>query len=188
MNVKEILGSRLTSKTTVDELIEMLENDNSTVSMKEYNALKDKSDNFSKEASKYRKLLNENKTKEEQEEEERQRVLNDLRSSNEELAKKLAILENEKKFIALGYDEESAHKSATALAEGDMKTFFKQQEIFNQAQEKTLKAELLKNTPTPNKDGESDDVMTKEKLSTMSLREQAEFAEKNPQEYAKLYQ
>ena len=39
MNVREILGGRLTEDTTIEQLIEMLEADNSTVSIREYNAM-----------------------------------------------------------------------------------------------------------------------------------------------------
>ena len=61
MNVREILGGRLTEDTTIEQLIEMLEADNSTVSIREYNAMKDKSDKNAREASNYRKQLNANK-------------------------------------------------------------------------------------------------------------------------------
>lgn len=187
MNVREILGERLTTDTTIEELIEMLEADNSTVSVKEYNAMKDKSDANAREASKYRKQLNANKSQEEINNEENQRKLDELANSNAELTKQLAIMENEKKFVSLGYKEESAHKVATALAEGDMKTFFKQQELFNAELDKKYKAEALKNTKTPEQDDNHDNVMTKEKLSSLSLREQAQFANEHPSEYQSFY-
>jgi hypothetical protein len=187
MNVREILGARLTEDTTIEDLIEMLEADNSTVSVREYNAMKDKSDKNAKEAASYRKQLNANKSQEEINKEETQRQMDELASQNADLTKKLSIMENEKKFISMGYNEESAHKVASALAEGDMKSFFKQQEIFNAELNKKYKAEALNNTKTPGQDDNHDDIMTKEKLSTMSLREQMKFAEENPSEYQSIY-
>lgn len=187
MNVREILGERLTADTTIEELIDMLEADNSTVSIKEYNAMKAKSDKNAREAGNYRKQLNANKSQEEINKEETQRQLDDLTNQNNELTKQLSIMENEKKFISMGYNEESAHKVASALAEGDMKSFFKQQEIFNAELSKKYKAEALKNTKTPSKDDTHDDAMTREKLSSMSLREQMKFAEENPGEYQSIY-
>lgn len=187
MNVREILGARLTEDTTIEDLIEMLEADNSTVSIREYNAMKDKSDKNAREAANYRKQLNANKSQEEINKEETQRQLDELASQNADLTKKLSIMENEKKFISMGYNEESAHKVASALAEGDMKSFFKQQEIFNAELSKKYKAEALNNTKTPGQDDNHDDIMTKKKLSTMSLREQIKFAEENPSEYQSIY-
>ena len=80
MNVREILGARLTEDTTIEDLIEMLEADNSTVSIREYNAMKDKSDKNAREAANYRKQLNANKSQEEINKEETQRQLDELAS------------------------------------------------------------------------------------------------------------
>lgn len=187
MNVREILGERLTADTTIEQLIDMLEADNSTVSVREYNAMKDKSDKNAREASHYRKQLNANKSQEEINKEETQKQLDELANLNTELKKQLSVMENEKRFISMGYNEESAHKVANALAEGDMKSFFKQQEIFNAELSKKYKAEALKNTKTPEKDDNHDDTMTKEKLSAMPLREQVKYAEENPSEYQAIY-
>ena len=60
-------------------------------------------------------------------------------------------------------------------------------EIFNAELNKKYKAEALNNTKTPGQDDNHDDIMTKEKLSTMSLREQMKFAEENPSEYQSIY-
>lgn len=89
MNVREILGARLTEDTTIEDLIEMLEADNSTVSVREYNAMKDKSDKNAKEAANYRKQLNANKSQEEINKEETQRQLDELASQNADLTKKI---------------------------------------------------------------------------------------------------
>jgi hypothetical protein len=52
--------------------------------------------------------------------------------------------------------------------------------------EKRIRAEVLKETPSP-EGGNGSETMTKEKFSKMSLAEQFEFSEKHPEEYKKLY-
>ena len=63
---------------------------------------------------------------------------------------------------------------------------FANQKKFLETHDKTLKADLLKQTPTPPA-GDGGDTMTLEKLRKMSPQERYEFSEKNPDEYKKLY-
>ena len=73
-----------------------------------------------------------------------------------------------------------------ALAKGDMDTVFKNQKIHADAREKALRTELLKGTPTPAA-GKTDNGMTKEQYSKLTMAEKAEFAEKNPDIYKEFY-
>jgi len=89
-------------------------------------------------------------------------------------------------YLTMGYDDKLAKSTAEALAKGDMDTVFKNQKIHAEAREKALRTELLKGTPTPAA-GKTDDGMTKEKYSKLTLAEKAEFAEKNPDTYKEFY-
>ena len=86
----------------------------------------------------------------------------------------------------MGYDSNLAQSTAEALAKGDMDTVFKNQKTHADNREKALRTELLKGTPTPAA-GKTDDGMTKEKYSKLTLAEKAEFAEKNPDTYKEFY-
>jgi hypothetical protein len=89
-------------------------------------------------------------------------------------------------YLTMGYDEKLAKSTAEALAKGDMDTVFKNQKAHADAREKALRTELLKGTPTPAA-GKTDNGMTKEQFSKLTLAEKAEFAEKNPDIYNELY-
>lgn len=185
LDVRSLNGFR--QDMTIDELIKLLADDDSTVSRSEYERVVKKSDANAKEAGDYRKQLNSYKTEDELIKQEQEKAMKDLEDRNSELEKKLSIIENEKSFVSMGYSEDLAHKSAVALAEGDMKSLFKYQAAFNESVEKRYKEQQLKNTPLPTQEDTHEDVMTKEKLSKMSLREQADYAEKNPDSYQQIF-
>ena len=89
-------------------------------------------------------------------------------------------------YLALGYDEKSAKATAEALAKGDMDTVFANQKIQNEAREKALRAEKLKDTPPP-AGGGADKGMKKEDFVKLSLAEKQKFATENPEAYADFY-
>ena len=89
-------------------------------------------------------------------------------------------------YLTMGYSEKLAKSTAEALAKGDMDTVFKNQKIHADEREKALRTELLKGTPTPAA-GNTDNGMTKEQFSKLTLAEKAEFAEKNPDTYKEFY-
>lgn len=104
----------------------------------------------------------------------------------EELEKERAVNTYMTAYIGMGYDEKLAKSTAEAVAKGDMDTMFTNQKAFNEAREKALRAELLKDTPTPPAGG-ADTGMKKEDFMKMSLREKQKFAADNPEAYANFY-
>ncbi|MCI9092653.1 MAG: hypothetical protein HFF36_02545 [Coprobacillus sp.] len=185
LDVRSLNGFR--QDMTVEELVELLASDELTVSRDEYERVVKKCDSHAKEAGEYRKQLNSFKSEEELTKQQNEEALHASQERIAELEKQLSIIENEKRFVSMGYDEALAHKSAIALADGDMKSLFKYQATFNESIEKKYKEQQLKDTPLPTQEDTHEDVMTKEKLSKMSLKEQAEYAENNPESYNKLY-
>ena len=89
-------------------------------------------------------------------------------------------------YLAMGYDEKLAKSTAEAIVKGDMNAVFENQKTFNEAREKALRAELLKNTPTP-PPGDPDGGMKKEDFAKLSLDEKQKFATENPDAYANFY-
>jgi hypothetical protein len=98
----------------------------------------------------------------------------------------LAVNGYAKAYLAMGYDEKLANSTAEALAKGDMDTVFKNQKAHNEAREKALKAELLKQTPPPPAGG-PETGMKKEDFAKLSLEEKQKYATEHPEEYANLY-
>lgn len=124
--------------------------------------------------------------------EEEAKALKDAEEKAELLAR-VKQLEDEKmlntyvnSYLAMGYDEKLAKSSAEALVKGDMETVFKLQRTHAETQEKTLRAELLKQTPQP-QGGNSGSEVTVEKFQKMSLIEKQKFATENPEQYKLLF-
>lgn len=59
------------------------------------------------------------------------------------------VSEYEKQHLALKYDEKDAKEIAEALYDGDMETVFRLQKKHEEALQKAIKADLLKDMPTP---------------------------------------
>lgn len=114
-----------------------------------------------------------------------------LESMQKELAdlrKKEKISETAKKLLSLGYDEELANESATALADNNMEVFFKNQKIHQENHEKKYKSELLLGTKKPEGGSENPGgAMTKETLKKMSISDRALWATQHPEEYKAIY-
>lgn len=138
------------------------------------------------EAADWKKKHNALLTADDKEKQERDEELTNLRTELEELKKEKAISSYKAKFLGLGYEESLAEATALALAEGDMETVFANQKKHNESREKTIKAELLKKTPTP-PSGEGGETMTLEKLQKMTSSERHKYSVEHPEEYKKLY-
>lgn len=104
----------------------------------------------------------------------------------EQLRAEKAVGEHAAKFLELGYDSKLAQSTAKAMHDGDFDTVFKNHAKFVENRDKALRAEILKNTPTPPA-GDGTKVVTKEEYSKMSLDEKAEFARKNPDKFKELH-
>lgn len=143
-------------------------------------------DKKASEAADLGKKLRERMTEEEakaiKEAEERQALIDRAEKAERELG----VIGYEKAYLAMGYDAKLARASAEALANGDMESVFKNQQIHADTREKALRTELLKNTPPPAA-GKNDTGMTKEQFSKMTLAEKAKYAEANPEAYKEFY-
>jgi hypothetical protein len=147
---------------------------------------KDVADKYASEAASYKKALREKMTEEEAAKAKAAEDMAAIMSELETLRTEKAVSEYTAQFMGLGYDEALAKSTATALQKGDMQTMFKNHAKFTSDREKVLKAELLKNTPTPPA-GEGTKTITKEDLSKMTLAEKAKFAAENPETYKEIY-
>lgn len=138
------------------------------------------------EAAEWRKKHNALLSEEEQKKQANEEELTTLRAKVEAMEKEKVVSEHKAQFLAMGYDEALADATAKALADGDTAKVFANQKKFLETHDKTLKAELLKGTPTPPA-GDGGDTMTLEKLRKMSAQERYDFSVKNPEEYKKIY-
>lgn len=78
------------------------------------------------------------------------------------LRKTTKVSEFEKNYLKLGYDAETASKIAEATYDGDMDTVFSLQGKFLENKQKSLKAEIMKNTPGAASGNQTDIDFTKQ--------------------------
>ena len=72
------------------------------------------------------------------------------------------------------------------IIKGDMSVMFKNHAKFVTDREKTLRAEILKDTPAPPA-GNGGKSVTKDDFSKLTLTEKAKFAQENPEQYKEFY-
>lgn len=143
-------------------------------------------DKTASELAAAKKSLKEKMTQDEQAAAQQAEAFAAMQAELEELKADKAISEYTAQFLGIGYDEALAKSTATALQKGDMATMFANHARFVAGREKTLKAELLKNTPAPPA-GEGNNKKTKEDFMKMSLAEKQQFATEHPEQYKDFY-
>ncbi len=143
-------------------------------------------DKATSEAAGYKKQLRERMTEEEAAKEKAAEELAAAMQELETLRAEKAVSEYTAQFMGIGYDETLAKATATALQKGDVTAMFKNHAKFVADREKTLRAELLKSTPTPPA-GDGDKGVTKDVFKKMSLVDKQKFATENPEQYKAFY-
>lgn len=143
-------------------------------------------DKATSEAAGYKKQLRERMTEDEAKEAERAAREAAIMAEVEQLRAEKLVDQHTAKFLGLGYDEKLARETATALAAGNTEVVFKNHAKFIADREKALKAEILKNTPTPPA-GDGKMQKSKEDFKKMTLAEKQQFARENPEQYKDFY-
>ena len=94
---------------------------------------------------KHNALLSEEDKKKQQAEEDLQKILEE----NKNLKRDRDIAQYKAHFLKLGYSENLADSSATAMCDGDNETLLKNQEAYKEEYKKAVIAEAMKGTPYP---------------------------------------
>lgn len=149
-DLKELLGDDYKEEMTIEDI-------NAALAEKEFigkDALSDYvpkniADKYATEAADYKKKWKAAASEQEQkaiEETERQaRMEEELKS----LRRSAKVSDYEKQHLALKYDEKDAKEIAEALYDGDMDTVFRIQKKHEEALQKSIKADLMKQMPVP---------------------------------------
>lgn len=186
--LSDLLGSSYKEGMTEEELNAALEK--AGVSIPKPNKEQQFKDAFNKasaEAAKYKKELEAHMTDEQKKEAERQAELEKLENENKQLKRNASISSYKSKYVAMGYDEKLAQSTAEALADGDTDTVFANQAKFNKTSAEKIKADLIRDTPDPAKNG-APKVITLKDLRAMSTKDRIAYANEHPDEYKKLYE
>ena len=187
MNIKDLLKDAYKEGMTLAEVetalagIEM-PTDNST----EIERLKNALSKSNTEAAEFKRQLREKMSAEEIKAKEDAEKLDALIKERDALLREKTIAGHKAKYLALGYDEKLAEETAEALESGNLDKVFANQKKHIESVDKKVRAEVLKNTPTP-EGGKSSETMTKEKFLKMPIEEQLKFSNEHPEEYKMLY-
>lgn len=130
-----------------------------------------------------RNKMSEDEAKKQEDQEEREK----LQKAYNELLHETTVSKNKAKFLALGYDEELAEDTAKALVDGNTEKVFKNQKKYLESFEKKIKADALRETPTPTGGDGEEKHYTREEFRKLNPAERLKFAEEHPDEYKIIY-
>jgi hypothetical protein len=187
MNIKDLLKDAYKEGMSVEDIENALKDiDLPTDYSAEIDRLKAALSKSNSEAADYKKQLREKMSADEIKAKEDAESREKLQKDYDALLREVALSKNKAKFLALGYDEALAESTAEAMVDGDLDKVFANQKKHLDAMEKKIRADVLKDTPTP-EGGNGSDEITKEKFSKMSIAEQYKYSVDHPEEYKKLY-
>lgn len=146
--------------------------------------LKDSVSNANSQAAEWKKKHNALLSEEEQAKLSRDEELQSLKDELERVKMDKTISDYTAKYTALGYDAALAESTAKAIASGDAVTVIANQATFNKSLEEKIKADLMKDTPSP-KTGEGGTI-TKEQFDKMNYSDKAKLYTENKELYTQL--
>lgn len=148
---------------------------------------KDLFDKTASELAEAKKAAKAKMTEEEAAAAEREAKWAEMEAKLKELEMEKTISTYKASYLAMpGFDEKLATETAKALAGGDMQKVFENQQKANEAHEKALRADLMKNNPKPEGAGGNDQKDPNIELARSIGRERAE-ASKAAQDGLKYY-
>ena len=143
----------LSAEEKVDALLKLDLPDSSA----ELARMKSALDKATSEAADYKKQLKGKLTEDEAAAAEREAKWAEMEAKLKELETEKTISTYKASYLAMpGFDEKLAEETAKALADGDMKKVFDNQQKANAAYEKKLRAEMVKQDPKPDGAGGDD--------------------------------
>lgn len=184
--LQTLLGNAYKEDMSIEDIEAALEATKAgaaTNSNTEYNLLKQSFDKASSELAEYKRLLAEKETEAETRAREEAERIAKLQADYDELKTAKTLSEHKAQLLGLGYTDELATETAQAMVDGDnAKVFANQQKVF-ELKEKAIKAELLKNAPRPEIEGNGGKA---EDFSKMSVSEKMKLKAEDPLRYSEL--
>lgn len=149
-DLKELLGDAYKEDMTLEDINTALAEKEfiSKDSLSEY-VPKNIADKYATEAADYKKKWKAASSEQEQKQIEDAEKQAQIEEELKTLRRSSKVSEYEKQHLALKYDEKDAKEIAEALYDGDMDTVFRLQKKHEEALQKSIKADLMKEMPTP---------------------------------------
>lgn len=147
---------------------------------------KEQFDKVASELAAKKKELRDKMTDDEAAKQREQEERENMQKELDALRKESTVSKNKAKLVALGYTEELADDTASAMAEGNLDKVFANQKKHLEVFGKHIRAEVLKDTPKPTPDGDGN-TMTLKELRQMSPADRLKYSQEHPAEYKELY-
>ena len=149
-DLKELLGDAYKEDMTLEDINTALAEKEfiSKDSLSEY-VPKNIADKYATEAADYKKKWKAASSEQEQKQIEEAERQAHMEEELKTLRRASKVAEYEKQHLTLKYEEKDAKEIAEALYDGDMDTVFRLQKKHEEALQKAIKADLMKNMPTP---------------------------------------
>lgn len=189
MDLKELLGESYKDGMTAEEITEALakvEMPKPTDNSDEIAKLKKIISDANSEAKKYKDELKAKMSDEELKAKEAKEAFEKLTEERDALLREKNISTHKANFLAQGYSEDLADKSAEALVNGDFDTVFKYLGQYRSEMEKKFKAENIDKMPKPTGGNGGNPAITKEQFDNMTYLEKAKLYQDNKELYEEL--
>lgn len=189
--LKELLGIELNENLTEEDLVSAIQAKLSAADGAESEkTLKNMISKRNSEIADLKNKLKERMTAEEQAEAERVERINSLEAEVATYRREKDINAQYADYIGLGFGEDLALETATALVDGDLRKVTTNLKSFvtglvQDTQKQTL-ANAMKNISAP-EGGNASKVYNKEDLRKMNGAERYKFYQEHPEEYAQIY-
>lgn len=168
------------------EALEVEDNSSDLQKLKEaFNKTSSEVADYKKKLKAKEEELNSKLSEDERKEKERKEAEAEKDALLQSLLKDKSIAEHKANFLKVGYDEEMATASASALTDGDFKTVFDNLGKFISDRDKKAQVKALDSTPRPQAGGVTPEV-TREQFDKMSIAERTKLYEKNKELYESL--
>lgn len=183
IDVSKIEGYEAMSDAEKVKLFETFEYDDGASEIERYKNAVSKANS---EAAEWKKKHNAHLSEEEQKKQEQAEYIAMLEKQNKELLEKETVANYKSELLKIGYSDELATATATALVKGDITKVIKNQASFVDEQKKAVLAEAVKETPVPPTGNNGGKTLTKAEFSKMSLDEQMKVYTETPDLYNEL--
>ncbi len=138
------------------------------------------------EAAENKRLLREKQSEAEKAEADREEANKKMLEELNALKREKSISDYTAQFVSVGYPADLAKSSAEAAADGNFATIFKNMTSFIENHDKDIKANVLKQTPSPVGGDIKDTNVTKEQFNKMGYSELVKLQRENPELYSEL--
>lgn len=179
MDIKDLLGEDYREDMTLEEAQTALkakyapELATAQADVARYKAATTKANS---EAAEYKRKLRNHQSEDEVKVAESEEKMNAIIAERDALKRERDIGKHRAEFLAQGYEASLAEEAATAMHDGDTATVFAAMKKHQEARERTLRADLMRETPQPTAGGNGQTAVTDYAKQIHAAQEAGDYA------------